>query len=96
MHNIVDGIIYNQHQGREQSIDIIFEHKSAHYGSVYCIDWSKQGKFIASGSNDRSIHILKWPDFLNMQETQEDTVVLQNGKFEQGEGNLGSIDEYIL
>ena len=59
MHNIVDGILYNQHQGREQSIDIVFEHRSAHYGSVYCIDWSKQGKFIASGSNDRSIHILK-------------------------------------
>lgn len=29
-----------------------------HTGSIYTIDWSKSGKFIATGSNDKTIKIV--------------------------------------
>ena len=38
LHNIVDGLIYNEQQGREQYIDIVFEMHGVHIGSVYCVD----------------------------------------------------------
>lgn len=38
MHNIVDGLMYDEHQGREQFIDTVFELRRSHIGSVYCID----------------------------------------------------------
>ena len=74
MHNIVDGLLYNQHQGREQSIDVVYEYRNLHAGSVYCLDWSRKGTFIASGSNDRNIRVVKCVDFLNLQETYTNTI----------------------
>jgi WD40 repeat protein len=66
MHNIVDELLYNQHQGREQSIDVVYEYRNFHVGSVYCLDWSRNNTFIASGSNDRNIRVLKCLDFLKL------------------------------
>ena len=96
LHNIVDELLYNEHQGREQYIDIVFEFRKAHLGSVYCIDWAKSEKQIASGSNDRSIKIFYCPDFLSIQETQSETLLYEEGKFLNGEGSLPNIQEIVL
>jgi WD40 repeat protein len=96
LQNIVDGMIYNQHQGREQSIDIIMEMKNVHYGSVYCVDWSRSGRQIASGSNDKSIRVIYCPDFLQLLETQGNTVVYCNGKYLTGVADLPPIQERLL
>lgn len=96
LHNIVDELLYNEHQGREQYIDVVFEFRKAHLGSVYCIDWAKSERQIASGSNDRSIKIFYCPDFLNIQESQSETLLYEDGKFINGEGTLPEIQEKIL
>jgi WD repeat-containing protein 47 len=96
LHNIVDGLIYNEQQGREQYIDIVFELHGVHIGSVYCVDWSYSGNFIASGSNDKSIKLLKCPDFLTLQENNSETVIYSNGKYLNGEGELPKINERVL
>ena len=96
LHNIVDELLYNEHQGREQYIDIVFEFRKAHLGSVYCIDWAKSEKQIASGSNDRSIKIFYCPDFLTLQESQSETLLYEDGKFLNGEGPLPPIQEKVL
>jgi WD40 repeat protein len=96
LHNIVDGLIYNEQQGREQYIDVVFEMHAVHIGSVYCVDWSYSGKFIASGSNDKTIKLLKCPDFLTLQENNSETVIYSNGKFINGEGDLPDIMEKSL
>ena len=36
-----------------------------HNGSIYCIDWSRTGRLIATGSNDKTIKLLVCPDFHN-------------------------------
>ena len=96
LHNIVDGLIYNEQQGREQYIDVVFEMVGVHVGSVYCVDWSYSGKFIASGSNDKTIKLLKCPDFLTLQENNSETVIYANGKYVTGESDLPSIHERTL
>ena len=96
LHNIVDGLIYNEQQGREQYIDVVFELHGVHIGSVYCVDWSYSGNFIASGSNDKTIKLLKCPDFLTLQENNSETVIYSNGKYLTGEGDLPKIHERVL
>ena len=96
LHNIVDGLIYNEQQGREQYIDVVFEMHGVHIGSVYCVDWSDSGKFIASGSNDKSIKLIRCPDFLALQQNNSETVMYGNGKFLNGEGDLPAIMERSL
>jgi WD40 repeat protein len=88
--------VYNEQQGREQYIDIVFEMHNVHIGSVYCVDWSYSGNFIASGSNDKTIKLLKCPDFLTLQENNSETVIYSNGKYLTGEGELPSIFERTL
>jgi len=94
--NIVDGLLYNEQQGRQQYIDVVFEVRNAHYGSVYCVDWSRNKNIIASGSNDKSIRIVNCPDLLSLQETQSETVVYSNGNYLVGEGDLPEIQERVL
>jgi WD40 repeat protein len=96
LHNIVDDLLYNQHQGRKQAIDVVFEMKNVHMGSVYCVDWSKSGTQIASGSNDKTIRVVFCPDFLSLQETQAETVIYSNGEYLTGEGDLPEIRETVL
>lgn len=96
LHNIVDGLVYNEQQGRDQYIDIVFEMHNVHIGSVYCVDWSYSGNFIASGSNDKTIKLLKCPDFLTLQENNSETVIYSNGKFLTGEGDLPTIIDKTL
>lgn len=96
LHNIVDELLYNEHQGREQYIDVVFELRKAHLGSVYCVDWARSEKQIASGSNDRSIKIFYCPDFLQIQESQEETLIYEDGAYLNGEGSLPLIKEKTL
>ena len=37
---------------------MVYCKKDHHYGSIYAMDWSPDGNFIATGSNDKSIKIL--------------------------------------
>ncbi|CAG9323575.1 unnamed protein product [Blepharisma stoltei] len=96
MHNIVDGLMYDEHQGREQYIDVVFELRRPFIGSVYCIDWSRSESQIAAGYSDKNIRILHCPDFLTLQETQSQTVLYEEGKFLTGDGELPEIRETLL
>ena len=44
-------------------MEVIFEQQNHHHGSLYCVDWSRTGRLIASGSNDKTIKLLVCPDF---------------------------------
>jgi WD40 repeat protein len=55
----------------DQKLSILFENENHHNGSLYCIDWSRTSRLIASGSNDRTIKILVCPDLENQQNHQE-------------------------
>ncbi|GMI20280.1 hypothetical protein TrRE_jg10134 [Triparma retinervis] len=40
-------------------IDIIHERSNHHLGSVYCSSWNCEGKLIATGSNDKTVKVVK-------------------------------------
>ena len=44
------------------SLPLLFEKANHHQGSIYTLDWSKTGKLIASGSNDKIIKIIVSPE----------------------------------
>ena len=41
---------------------MIFEKSNHHVGSIYSLDWSLSGKFIASGSNDKLINLCSFDE----------------------------------
>ena len=47
-------------------IKVIFEQQEHHNGSIYCVDWSKTSRLVATGSNDKMIKILIAPNFEEM------------------------------
>ena len=52
-------------------IPILYERKNHHLGSIYCIDWSRSGKLIATGSNDKLVKVMQVPDLSEFNESQE-------------------------
>ena len=94
LHHVIDNLIYHQHH--KQDIEVVFEMKNLHLGSVYCVDWSKSGRQIATGSNDKTIKVVFCPDFLGIQETYSETVVYSNGSYLTGERDLPDIHEVTL
>ena len=46
-----------------QPISTVLDLQDYHDGSIYCIDWSKQSRLVATGSNDKMIKIMVAPAF---------------------------------
>lgn len=55
---------------------MLFENENHHGGSVYCLDWSRSSRLLASGSNDRSIKILVCPDLEEDAQNHSELLVL--------------------
>jgi len=49
-------------QEEQSETEVIFEQVNHHDGSIYCIDWSKHSRLIATGSNDKLIKLLVHPN----------------------------------
>jgi len=47
----------------EDGIEVIYEQMDHHNGSIYCVDWSRTSRLVATGSNDKMIKILVTPNF---------------------------------
>ena len=41
---------------------MVLEQQNHHVGSIYCVDWSRTERLIATGSNDRLIKLLVCPN----------------------------------
>jgi WD40 repeat protein len=52
----------NLEGGPNQPIRVVLEQLNHHIGSIYCVDWSRTERLIASGSNDRHIKLLVVPN----------------------------------
>lgn len=61
-----------QQRNRDQcsNIAVIFEQQNHHQGSLYCVDWSRTSRLIASGSNDKMIKLLVCPDFEQSEQNE--------------------------
>ncbi len=44
---------------------VVYKKSKHHYGSIYCTAWNPAGNLIATGSNDKTVKLLKFdPDLL--------------------------------
>jgi hypothetical protein len=62
-----------------QKLQILFENENHHNGSLYCVDWSRSQRLIASGSNDREIKILVTPNLENEEVLNQLLVLVLKG-----------------
>ncbi|EGR29339.1 WD repeat protein [Ichthyophthirius multifiliis] len=57
----IDDIFNNYKQ--DQPPQVLWEKQNHHPGSIYTIDWSKNGELISTGSNDFEIKVIKAPKY---------------------------------
>lgn len=58
---------------------IHYEFHSIHQGSVYCLAFDSSGCFLASGSNDRNVHIIKYDQTKHLPEGSEYKLTVHSG-----------------
>ena len=58
----INNLFVNRTKEKIISLPLLFEKQNHHNGSIYCLDWSKNEKIIATGSNDKMIKIFVVPD----------------------------------
>lgn len=56
-----------------EGIQVVQEITDHHNGSIYCVDWSRNARLIATGSNDKLIKVLLVPNF-DDQDKNDSTV----------------------
>ena len=56
---------------------VVFEQLNHHVGSIYCVDWARTERLIASGSNDRLIKLLVVPNLDEGESSQILEMTLQ-------------------
>ena len=58
---------------------IVFKRNKYHKGSIYCMTWNPLGDIIATGSNDKSIKLLRFDPDNCVQENAEAELNIHNG-----------------
>lgn len=43
-----------------QPMDVVIKRVKHHKGSIYCVAWNSHGNLIATGSNDKTIRLMKF------------------------------------
>ncbi|XP_055375587.1 general transcriptional corepressor trfA-like isoform X2 [Condylostylus longicornis] len=58
---------------------IVYEKQKYHKGSIYCMDWSPDGELIATGSNDKTIKLMRYNDDNKELEGREIELTMHDG-----------------
>jgi WD40 repeat protein len=70
------GVGGDESQSGDKGIQVIFEEPDHHNGSIYCVDWSKTSRLVATGSNDKMIKIMVTPNFEELDADEEQKEIL--------------------
>eukprot|EP00795_Rhopilema_esculentum_P010553 gene10553-19286_t len=71
-------VISNESEGVPQP-STVFKRNKYHKGSIYCVTWNPLGDIIATGSNDKSIKILRFDPDNCVQDGSESELNIHNG-----------------
>lgn len=58
---------------------MLYKKSKHHYGSIYCVAWNPQGNLIATGSNDKTIKLVKFSPDLTEDTESESELTCHNG-----------------
>lgn len=53
---------------------VLFKRTKHHKGSIYCMAWSPQGDLIATGSNDKTVKLMRFNEVQKQLEGREVSV----------------------
>ena len=67
----IDNYYEEDKESQNNEVQVIFEQPDHHNGSIYCVDWSRTSRLVATGSNDKMIKILVTPNFEEIEDGQE-------------------------
>lgn len=72
------GSIGLQHQAA-QSPRVLFKFLQVHRGSIYCVKFNKTGQLLATGSNDQTVHIVRYNSRTHSPEGDEYRLTMHDG-----------------
>lgn len=58
---------------------VLFKRTKHHKGSIYCMAWSPQGDLVATGSNDKTVKLMKYNDVQKQLEGREIELTMHDG-----------------
>lgn len=58
---------------------VLYKKSKHHYGSIYCTAWNPTGNLIATGSNDKTIKLVKFNPDLTEDNDSEQEIAFHNG-----------------
>ena len=64
----IDNYYEEDKESQNNEVQVIFEQPDHHNGSIYCVDWSRTSRLVATGSNDKMIKILVTPLFEEIED----------------------------
>jgi len=47
-------------EDKVQAMDVVVKRVKHHKGSIYCVAWNNVGNLIATGSNDKTVRLMKF------------------------------------
>ncbi|XP_037043948.1 WD repeat-containing protein 47 isoform X4 [Bradysia coprophila] len=58
---------------------VLFKRTKHHKGSIYCMAWSPQGDLVATGSNDKTVKLMRYNEVLKQLEGKETELTMHDG-----------------
>ncbi|XP_055373349.1 WD repeat-containing protein 47 isoform X2 [Condylostylus longicornis] len=58
---------------------VLFKRTKHHKGSIYCMGWSPDGELVATGSNDKTIKLMRYNEIKKQLEGQEIELTMHDG-----------------
>lgn len=58
---------------------VLFKRTKHHKGSIYCMAWSPQGDLVATGSNDKTVKLMRYNDVQKQLEGREVELTMHDG-----------------
>lgn len=58
---------------------VLFKRTKHHKGSIYCMGWSPDGELVATGSNDKTIKLMRYDDIKKQLEGREIELSMHDG-----------------
>lgn len=58
---------------------VLFKRTKHHKGSIYCMAWSPQGDLVATGSNDKTVKLMRYNEVQKQLEGKEIELTMHDG-----------------
>ena len=67
------------HMGQVKAPNVLFKFLQIHRGSIYCVRFNPNGQLLATGSNDQTVHLVKYNPTTHNPDGDEFRLTMHNG-----------------